>query len=111
MNVHILLGIHTEEDWQQDILRVSDWETDWLIKFNPTKCEKMTIPVKSNPTVPEYTLHCHLAPCVGNYHQGQISWNKNTVRSKMEHPHNIKYYQKEQPNARVIEKKFESAEH
>ncbi len=49
-------------------------------------------------------------PCVGNYHQGQISWNTNTVRSKREHSH-IKYHQNKQPNARATtEKKCESAE-
>ncbi len=38
----LLMDIYTEEDCQQllqDINRVAEWETDWLMKFNHTKCE------------------------------------------------------------------------
>ncbi len=50
----LLMDIHTEEDCQQllqDTNRVAEWQTDWLMEFNPTKCKKMTIPVKRNPII------------------------------------------------------------
>ncbi len=80
----LLMDIHTEDDCQklqQGINRVAGWETDWLMKFNQTKCEKMTIPVKRSPIVPEYTFHGHVlaittkAKYLGIIIQSDLKWN------------------------------------
>ncbi len=37
---------------QEDVDRVSMWEKTWLMKYNPTKCEVMSVPASTKAIPP-----------------------------------------------------------
>ncbi|KAI8518891.1 hypothetical protein Bbelb_021480 [Branchiostoma belcheri] len=45
---------------QEDIDNISLWERRWLMEFNPSKCEVMTIPSSKTPITHSYVLHNQL---------------------------------------------------
>ena len=52
--------IHTPSDTaqlQQDLDSLRQWEEDWQMEFNPTKCELIRITNKKTPIITEYTIH------------------------------------------------------
>jgi len=42
---------------QEDIDNIGRWEEVWLMEFNPTKCEVMSVPASRKPINHKYTLH------------------------------------------------------
>lgn len=42
---------------QQDIDSIGRWEREWLMEFNPSKCQTLTIPTNSTPILHDYRLH------------------------------------------------------
>ncbi len=44
---------------QQDLDKLAHWETTWLMKFHPEKCNVLTISKKRNTIKRDYTLHGH----------------------------------------------------
>ena len=42
---------------QADLDRLQEWEAEWLMEFNPSKCEVITLTKKTKPIVNNYTLH------------------------------------------------------
>ena len=50
--------IHTKEDLlQKDLDKIQKWERDWLMQFNPDKCEVIRITNKRNPLTNKYYIH------------------------------------------------------
>ena len=53
-------SIKTQDDClklQQDIESIGRWERDWLMEFNPSKCQILTIPASTKPSLYSYSLH------------------------------------------------------
>jgi hypothetical protein len=44
---------------QEDIDKLVEWESKWMMKFHPEKCEVITISRKKNPVIYNYTMHGH----------------------------------------------------
>ena len=44
---------------QQDLDNLAKWETAWLMKFHPEKCNVLTISKKKTPITRDYVLHGH----------------------------------------------------
>ena len=42
---------------QEDLDKLSNWEKTWLIEFNASKCEVLTVTNKCSPIVTNYILH------------------------------------------------------
>ena len=42
---------------QADLTKLETWESEWLMAFNPDKCEVIRITNKKKPTLFKYTLH------------------------------------------------------
>ena len=42
---------------QSDLSKLETWESEWLMAFNPDKCEVIRITNKKKPTLFNYTLH------------------------------------------------------
>ena len=52
--------IHSKEDQalpEGDIDKLQKWERDWLMQFNPDKCEVIMITNKRNPQIRKYYIH------------------------------------------------------
>jgi hypothetical protein len=45
---------------QQDLDKLAEWESKWLMKFHPEKCNVLTISKKRIPSKYNYTLHGHI---------------------------------------------------
>ena len=43
--------------FQADLGRLQSWEAEWLMEFNPSKCEAVTFTKKTKSVKTEYTLH------------------------------------------------------
>ena len=42
---------------QADLIKLEIWESEWLMAFNPDKCEVIRITNKKKPNLFNYTLH------------------------------------------------------
>jgi len=66
---------------QHDLDRLQDWEQDWLMEFNPAKCEAITFTKKTKPVKTEYQLHNQIlttvesAKYLGVNISSKLSWN------------------------------------
>ena len=74
-------GAHDTKTLQADLERLQEWEADWLMEFNPSKCEVITISKKSKPVKSTYTLHntslavVDTAKYLGLHINNKLSWN------------------------------------
>lgn len=66
---------------QSDLDRLQDWESQWLMEFNPSKCEVITLTKKTKPTLCSYILHntvltkVNSAKYLGLNISSKLSWN------------------------------------
>ena len=76
--------IGSEEDsaqLQEDIKSLERWEADWLMEFNPKKCQVLHVTNKRKPIILLYILHGHTldkgdtAKYLGIYLHQKLSWN------------------------------------
>ena len=84
--------IPTKEDQallQKDLDKLQKWERDWLMQFDPDKCEVIRITNKRNPLTNKYYIHdtelltVKDAKYLGVTVSSDLSWNKhmdNTVK-------------------------------
>ena len=77
-----MVNNHTDQDnLQNDLDRLTDWEKTWQMTFNPSKCEIMHITRSKSPIYNPYTIHdeplravpvaTHLGIDISN----NLSWN------------------------------------
>jgi len=66
---------------QADLDRLQEWEAEWLMEFNRSKCEVITLTKKTKPIVNNYTL-CNTslvvvdaAKYLGLNISSKLSWN------------------------------------
>ena len=45
---------------QEDLNSLAKWEKDWLMDFNPKKCQVLQISKKRNPITFDYNIHGHI---------------------------------------------------
>ena len=75
---------------QQDHDKLAEWESKWLMKFHPEKCNVLTISKKRSPSKYNYTLHGHIlehdtsAKYLGCTISSDLIWGKHisTICSK-----------------------------
>ena len=76
--------IRTQQDTtvlQDDLDRLQQWEKDWQMSFNPSKCEVVRITRKRNPIKANYQIHGHdLSVVTSGKYLGvtltdNLSWN------------------------------------
>jgi len=76
--------IHSMNDtkiFQDDLDSLQAWERDWLMEFNPSKCEAITFTKKTKPVKAEYRLHDIILTAVtsakylGVHLSSKLSWN------------------------------------
>ena len=67
---------------QEDLNRLHDWERDWLMAFNPYKCELIRFTKRSNPIHGNYIIHGHTLKVaksgkyLGATLSDNLSWNQ-----------------------------------
>ena len=67
---------------QEDLDKLQDWEHDWVMQFNPDKCEVIRITNKTNPLTQAYYIHgtklqtVKDAKYLGVTISSELSWNK-----------------------------------
>jgi hypothetical protein len=75
---------------QQDLDKLAEWQSKWLMKFHPEKCNVLTISKKRSPSKYNYTLHGHIlehdasAKYLGCTISSDLKWGKyiSTICSK-----------------------------
>ena len=75
-------GQADREILQQDLDKLQEWEDQWLMEFNPDKCQAMRISNKRNPSKPSYNIHgqelevVDTAKYLGVSINNKLKWNK-----------------------------------
>jgi hypothetical protein len=54
LTISVLTDCHT---LQSELHKLEKWEEEWLMSFNPDKCEIIHISRKQKPIIFQYTLH------------------------------------------------------
>ena len=70
---------------QQDINSIAKWEREWLMEFNPSKCQTLTIPASPACILHDYHLHSTLlerpeeasTKYLSVILQADLKWNQN----------------------------------
>ena len=79
------LTILTQDDChalQSDLTKLEAWEKEWLMAFNPDKCEVIRITKKKTPILHDYKLHDITLQSTKNVKylgvniSGDLSWTK-----------------------------------
>ena len=67
---------------QSDLNKLTEWEEKWLMSFNPSKCEVLTVTRKKQPTLFNYIMHEQILNRVkstkylGVTITSDLNWNK-----------------------------------
>ena len=67
---------------QSDLNKLTEWEEKWLMSFNPSKCEVLTVTRKKQPTLFNYSMHNQILNRVkstkylGVTITSDLNWNK-----------------------------------
>ena len=52
---------------QHDLNKLSVWERQWDMEFNPSKCQVIQVTGSRNPIIANYSLHCHVLETCARY--------------------------------------------
>ena len=75
-------SIDDTKQLQEDLDNLQQWESDWLMSFNPDKCEVMSITNKKMPIHASYSIHGHqlkstnCAKYLGVNISSNLSWSQ-----------------------------------
>ena len=75
---------HDQDQLQQDLHHLADWEKSWDMKFYPAKCQSLPITRSRNPLCHSCELHGHIldtvqsAKYLGITIHRQLNWDKHT---------------------------------
>ena len=67
---------------QSDLNKLTEWDEKWLISFNPSKCEVLTVTRKKQPTLFNYSMHDQIfnrvksTKYLGVTITSDLNWNK-----------------------------------
>ena len=84
--------VHSVQDTkrlQDDLDSLQAWEHDWLMEFNPSKCEAITFTKKTKPVRTKYKLHDQILATVSSARYLGVHINSKLL----EHPY--RHYSKE----------------
>ena len=76
--------VHDTNTLQSDLDSLQHWEKDWLMEFNPSKCEAITFTRKTRPVKAKYNLHgttletVTSAKYLGVHVSSKLTWNEHT---------------------------------
>ena len=82
---------------QSDLSNLETWESEWLMVFNPDKCEVIRITNKKKPTLFNYTLHgvslkeTDSAKYLGVSISRDLSWAKHINQITMKTNYSFKF--------------------
>ena len=82
---------------QSDLSKLETWESEWLMAFNPDKCEVIRITNKKKPTLFNYTLHgvglkeTDSAKYLGVNISRDLSWAKHINQITMKTNNSLKF--------------------
>jgi len=92
------MEVRNEDDClklQDDIDNIGRWERQWLMEFNPIKCEVMSVPASRNPIWYSYTLHGHElkrtkeTKYLGVTIQADLRWNSHVNKTVIKANHTL----------------------
>ena len=72
---------------QKDLNKLENWEREWLMLFNPDKCEVIRVTNKKKPTIFKYMLHgvslkeTDSAKYLGVNISRDLSWGNTSTKS------------------------------
>jgi hypothetical protein len=78
----VIRTVQDQRQLQEDLDHLQAWEADWLMEFNPDKCEVLRITNKRSPRPSSYSIHGHelrLEPAgkyLGVIIDGKLTWNQ-----------------------------------
>ncbi len=79
---HTINSIDDHLMLQQNLTTLQQWANAWQIDFNVSKCARMSITKKHNPSVFDYTMKGQIVPQVqshdylGVHVKGVLNWDK-----------------------------------
>ena len=53
----LIVSYRPSQTLQSDLSKLETWESEWLMAFNPDKCEVIRFTSKKKPTLFNYTFH------------------------------------------------------
>ena len=80
------------EELQEDLDKLQKWENNWLMSFNPDKCEVIRITNKRKQLISDFYIHgkklvtVPSAKYLGLYFQNNLSWNKHRHNNEKGQP-------------------------
>ena len=81
--------IKTEEDarlLQEDLVKLQQWESDWLMEFHPKKCQVVHITNKRTIINHPYTIHDHILDVVDSAKYLGVNIHKNLEMERSHKP-------------------------
>ena len=72
---------------QSDLNKLTEWEEKWLMSFNTSKCEVLTVTRKKQPTLFNFSMHDQIlnrvksTKCLGVTIISDLNWNKHINQS------------------------------
>ena len=72
---------------QSDLNKLTEWEEKWLMSFNTSKCEVLTVTRKKQPTLFNFSMHDIIlnrvksTKCPGVTITSDLNWNKHINQS------------------------------
>ena len=85
------------QDLQNDLSKLEAWETEWLMAFNPDKCEVIRITKKHKPFIFDYKLHNKIlqttknAKYLGLNISDDLTWSKHINQTTAKGNNTLKF--------------------
>ena len=93
----LIVSYRPSQTLQSDLSKLETWESEWLMAFNPDKCEVIRITSKKKPTLFNYTFHgvglkeTDSAKYLGVNISCDLSWAKHINQITMKTNNSLKF--------------------